>query len=74
MSTWDSEKMVRLAFDSKAPKTNGLDAEPAITFPLTPFADIKLNTDERNYLVKELLTSTGIVVVWGPPKSGKSFW
>jgi hypothetical protein len=66
--------MVRLAFDSKAPKPNGLDADPAITFPLTPFADIKLNTDERNYLVKELLTSTGIAVVWGPPKSGKSFW
>ena len=72
MSVVDYEEMARRAL-GKGAKSNGRDETP-ITFPLTPFADIKLNTDERNYLVKELFTSTGIVVVWGPPKSGKSFW
>jgi hypothetical protein len=27
-----------------------------------------------NYLVKGLIPRTGLVVVWGPPKCGKSFW
>lgn len=26
------------------------------------------------YLVKELVPREGLVVVWGPPKCGKSFW
>lgn len=29
---------------------------------------------ERAYLVKGLLPREGLVVVWGPPKCGKSFW
>src|ERR1700733_1706598 len=29
---------------------------------------------EPDYLVKGLLCSTGLVVVWGAPKCGKSFW
>jgi hypothetical protein len=42
-------------------------------FPLVPFDEIKI--DERaHYLVKGLLPETGLVVVWGKPKSGKSFW
>jgi hypothetical protein len=44
------------------------------TFPLVSFADIKLDREQRSYRVKGLLTSTGIAVVWGPPKCGKSFW
>jgi AAA domain len=43
-------------------------------FPLTPFGKIKLNADETNYVVKGLLPCSGLAVVWGPPKSGKSFW
>jgi len=39
----------------------------------TKFADIKLSTTTR-YIVKGILPSSGIVVVWGPPKCGKSFW
>ena len=27
-----------------------------------------------NYLVKGILPRTGLAVVWGPPKCGKSFW
>lgn len=42
-------------------------------FPLVPFGDIKLGTD-RHYLVKGLIPREGLVVVWGPPKCGKSFW
>ena len=31
-------------------------------------------TERRNYLVKGLLANTGLAVIWGPPKCGKSFW
>jgi hypothetical protein len=43
-------------------------------FPLTAFGQIKLNAEETNYIVKGLLPRSGLAVVWGPPKSGKSFW
>ena len=41
--------------------------------PLIAFDEIKLGT-ERRYLVKGIIPREGITVVWGPPKSGKSFW
>jgi hypothetical protein len=37
------------------------------------FKDIRLKTD-RPYLVKGIIPREGLVVVWGPPKCGKSFW
>jgi hypothetical protein len=37
------------------------------------FKDIRLRTD-RPYLVKGIIPREGLVVVWGPPKCGKSFW
>src|SRR5262245_21971278 len=40
---------------------------------LIPFDDIKLGTEPR-YLVKGIIPSTGLTVIWGPPKCGKSFW
>ena len=40
---------------------------------LVAFEDIKL-TRERRYLVKGLIPRTGLTVIWGAPKSGKSFW
>ena len=40
---------------------------------LVPFEEINLGT-ERPYLVKGLIPRTGLTVIWGPPKSGKSFW
>ncbi|KRR18478.1 AAA family ATPase [Bradyrhizobium retamae] len=43
-------------------------------FLLQQFAHIKVNTNRRDYLVKHLLASTGPMVIWGPPKCGKSFW
>jgi hypothetical protein len=42
-------------------------------FQLTRFRDIAI-TEGVAYLVKDLLPTPGLVVVWGPPKCGKSFW
>src|SRR5215510_6828331 len=42
-------------------------------FKLTRFKDITPNT-APNYLVKGIIPREGIVVIWGPPKCGKSFW
>jgi AAA domain len=42
-------------------------------FQLRRFDELKIGT-ERTYLVKGLIPRTGLVVVWGPPKCGKSFW
>ncbi len=38
-----------------------------------PFKEILLGTSAV-YLVKNLIPREGLVVVWGPPKCGKSFW
>jgi hypothetical protein len=40
---------------------------------LVPFNEIVLGR-ERRYLVKGLIPTPGLSVIWGPPKSGKSFW
>src|SRR5262249_60450326 len=42
-------------------------------FQLRRFDELKIGT-ERPYLVKGLIPRTGLVVAWGPPKCGKSFW
>lgn len=46
---------------------------PRRRFPLVPFAQLRMSTSAR-YLVKNIIPSEGIVVVWGPPKCGKTFW
>jgi hypothetical protein len=48
-------------------------AQP-IRFKLIAFADVHVNRALRRYLVKKLLPNSGLTVVWGPPKCGKSFW
>jgi hypothetical protein len=40
---------------------------------LIAFNDIKL-LDDPQYRVDRILPYTGLAIVWGPPKSGKSFW
>src|SRR5262245_50262480 len=40
---------------------------------LVPFDEIKLGTEPR-YLVKGIIPRDGLIVIWGPPKCGKSFW
>ena len=60
----------------RAKKYNGPDNENGArrsTFQLIPFRDLLLSTT-RNYVVKGIIPRTGIVLVWGPPKCGKSFW
>ncbi len=42
------------------------------TIPIVNFDDVRLS-DERDYIVKGIVPKNGIVVWWGPPKSGKSF-
>ena len=42
-------------------------------FQLTRFRDIAI-TEGIAFLVKDLIPTPGLVVVWGPPKCGKSFW
>jgi RecA-family ATPase len=46
-------------------------SEPRIK--LMPFDKIKLGTNRR-YLVKGIVPFPGLTVIWGAPKSGKSFW
>jgi AAA domain len=46
-------------------------AEPK--FKLIPFDKITVSSTAV-YLVKDIIPSTGIAVIWGPPKCGKSFW
>jgi len=46
----------------------------SVAFPLQPFDNVRLQTKCPNYLVKGLLANTGLAVIWGPPKCGKSFW
>lgn len=58
------------------PRTNGGDHTARTTqhrIHFTRFADIKLSTAAR-YLVKGILPSVGLALVWGPPKCGKSFF
>jgi hypothetical protein len=45
-----------------------------VAFPLQAFGNIRLDSSRRNYLVKGLLANSGLAVIWGPPKCGKSFW
>jgi hypothetical protein len=40
---------------------------------LTPFNAIKLGLQAR-YLISTIIPLTGLAVIWGPPKCGKSFW
>jgi hypothetical protein len=42
-------------------------------FPLLRFGDMRPGT-EANYQVDELIPLRGLIVVYGAPKSGKSFW
>src|SRR5262245_271653 len=46
---------------------------PSFRFKLVPFDKIELRRDCA-YLVRNIIPREGVVVVWGPPKCGKSFW
>jgi hypothetical protein len=42
-------------------------------FKLVTFDEIQLLTTAA-YLVRDIIPREGLVVIWGPPKCGKSFW
>ena len=48
--------------------------QPSTRFTLVRFGEIKPLDGDEDYWVKGLLPRTGLAVVWGPPKCGKSFW
>jgi hypothetical protein len=69
-------------FDPGPPRANGSEPpppqqsqepSPKPAFKLKNFTEIKMSTAPA-YLVKDLIPRGGLVVVWGPPKCGKSFW
>jgi AAA domain len=53
-------------------KGNGKEQKPP-RFPLVKVDDVSATTTSL-YLVKNLIPRSGLVVVWGAPKCGKSFW
>jgi hypothetical protein len=57
--------------DAEVVRLDARRNEPRIK--LVPFDRIQLGTDRR-YLVKGIIPYPGLSVIWGPPKSGKSFW
>jgi hypothetical protein len=46
---------------------------PTTRFKLVRFGQIALQT-ALTYLVAGLIPRVGLIVIWGPPKCGKSFW
>ena len=50
-----------------------MSPEPQRRLSFTPFSEILLSTGSR-YLVKGIIPNVGLVVVWGAPKCGKSFY
>ena len=63
----------RARVDQDIGKSKGNGHAKALRFQVRPFESIKLST-EPSYRVKGILPRVGLVVVWGPPKCGKSFW
>lgn len=53
-------------------QSNGNGHAHKIRFPLQRFGDICVDTMQR-YVVKGLIPTGSLCVIWGPPKCGKSF-
>ena len=65
-------KGVHLGAASEAEASKSVEPSKA-RFHLTRFRDIAV-AEGIAYLVKDLIPTMGLVVAWGPPKCGKSFW
>ena len=65
------DKLRSLADGAKRFKRDETDQNKRITF--TAISKILLSTASR-YLVKGIIPNVGLVVVWGAPKCGKSFY
>src|SRR5262245_32183999 len=64
---------LRKAFDRSTAKQSKRGLNGANRFRLIPFRELRPGT-ASNYLIKGVIPKTGIVLIWGPPKCGKSFW
>jgi hypothetical protein len=67
----------QIELDGPPPPAPRPDEAPARAvssrFKLIRFDQIK-HKQTAAYLIKGLIPRTGLVVIWGPPKCGKSFW
>ena len=77
-SDFDIDAMERAAFDDEgappgARKSRLKSAKSKPRFNLIPFSRV-VRSQTSQYLIKGLISGTGLIVVWGPPKCGKSFW
>jgi hypothetical protein len=63
---------VRARLDGAKPRRRKADNPPRV-IPIVPFEGIRMNTSAR-YHVDGILPLGGLTVIWGPPKSGKSFF
>src|SRR5579859_2271157 len=63
-------KTARQNRHAKSHRGNGAERRH---FNLVPFASVRVSVDPA-YLIKGLIPRSGLTVVWGPPKCGKSFW
>jgi hypothetical protein len=61
------------AYDFEPDDDADPDEDAGPKFHLVPFGDVSLDTSAA-YLVKRMIPRSGLTVVWGPPKCGKSFW
>jgi hypothetical protein len=62
-----------IAIEAKPAPRDSTGSHQPPRFKLIPFDSISVGS-ERVYLVKRIIPRLGLVVVWGPPKCGKSFW
>src|SRR5262245_37000509 len=69
-----NERIAQFNRENPKPHANGFaKPETRSRIKLVAFDEIKLGTDAR-YLVKGIIPREGLIVAWGPPKCGKSFW
>jgi hypothetical protein len=69
---FDIDEMERAApFEGAPPGVK--KPRPGPRFNLIPFSQV-VRSQTSQYLIKGLISGTGLIVVWGPPKCGKSFW
>jgi hypothetical protein len=72
-NSWLATILKRLA-EAEAKEQEPQNREnTALRFALLGEQDIKL-TDAADYLIHDILPKTGLALVYGPPKCGKSFW